>query len=137
MGESSKGESDRAKNPNYVQQTCILPSDQLSLDNLGDLLEAIYTANPKWYNLGLRLGLHPSVLDAIRTRCQHNPEECLVEVLKEWLKRGGTEPTWRELARALMSTAVGEGALAGKLLAKCHPLDPVQQQSVESGKVVV
>lgn len=30
--------------------------------------------------------------------------------------------------RALKSTAVGEGVLAGELLAKYYPLDPVPQQ---------
>lgn len=78
----------------------------LSLDSLGELLEAIYSANLKWYNLGLRLGLQVPVLDAIGTRFPQDPETCLREMLREWLKRGSPTPSWKELVDALMSTAV-------------------------------
>lgn len=105
------------------------PPGQLTLDSLGDLLEAIYSASSKWYNLGLRLGLQASVLDAITARCMQDPEVCLREMLKEWLKLGDPTPTWRELLKALKSRAVGEAALAKRLKAEhCQP-----EQQVEAG----
>lgn len=91
------------------------PKCQLSLDSLGELLEAIFSANLKWYNLGLRLGLPVSKLDAINTQCHQDPEVCLREMLKEWLKKDSPESPWEELTAALASTAVGEQGLAGRL----------------------
>ena len=82
------------------------------------MLEAIFTASLKWYNLGLRLGLQVFVLDAIKIRCNNDPAECLREMLREWLKQGSPPPTWEELVDALTSTAVGEGVLGQKLKAK-------------------
>ncbi len=96
-----------------------------------DLLEAIFAANTKWYNLGLRLGLRASLLDTINTRWQGDPEVCLREMLKEWLKGGSSKapPTWQELVKALGSTAVREAALASKLRAKyCIKLEAIKIQ---------
>lgn len=92
----------------------------LYLSNLSELLEEIFTASTKWYNLGLRLGLQPAVLDAIQVRCQQDPETCLREMLKEWLKQAFPMPSWGELIKALRSTAVGEIVLASKLETKYH-----------------
>ena len=94
------------------------------------MLEAIFTATPRWYNLGLRLGLKASLLDTISTKWQGDPAACLREMLKEWLKQGSK--TWQLLVKALSSTAVGERALANTLKAKhCIKLDPIR---VDQGK---
>jgi len=103
------------------------PPGQLTVDSLGDLLEAVYQVSTKWYNLGLRLGLQPGLLDTISVRCQQDPEVCLREMLKEWLKRGEPTPEWKELVTALKSTAVGETTLARDLMLKYNLLDPFQQ----------
>ena len=88
------------------------------------VLEALYPASTKWYNLGLRLGLQVSVLDAINARCNKDPGECLREMLKEWLRRGLPLPTWEGLAEALTSTAVGESAL-GRTIKTKYCKDPM------------
>ena len=108
-----------------VMKTSLNPkqTDQLTLL---ELLESVFSASPKWYNLGLRLGLQTPALDAISTRCKGDPEECLREMLKDWLNGKGTEPSWGELVKALKSTAVGLKTLAKKLQAQYCVLEPVQ-----------
>ena len=115
--------------------------EQLCEESLGDLLEAIFTANTKWYNLGLRLGLKASLLDTIRSKFQGDPNECLREMLKEWLKlglAGEAGPTWHKLVRALASTAVGEAALASKLKSRyCTKLDTIKLKPGETRSCAV
>lgn len=106
------------------------------MESLSDVLEGIYEASSKWYNLGLRLGLLASVLDAISTRCLQDPEVCLREMLKEWLKRNPQTTTWKVLIRALESTAVGELVLAKHLKTKHCQQDPDQGQNIALKKQV-
>ena len=89
--------------------------DQLSLDNLGDVLEELYEVNIKWYNMGLRLGLQSSCLDRIRVASTHDPADCFREMLKEWFKHCRQECSWLALVLALRSSAVGESSLARRM----------------------
>lgn len=85
-------------------------------------MEELYSAKTKWYNLGMRLGLQPAVLDAIQTRCQQDPETCLGEMLEEVLRQGKCSSLQEELIQALRSTTVGEPVLATKLEAKYYQI---------------
>ena len=87
----------------------------LGLGNLRDLLEETLSSSTKWYKIGLRLDVPVDKLDGIRSHFS-DQQECLCEILKEWLKgAAGTNPSWRILVEALRSQTVGETRLADKL----------------------
>ena len=68
---------------------------------VNDLLEVFSAERSKWKNIGLRLGITIDTLDAIEhdyRKC----DDCLMAVLKEWLKRSEPRPTWDALQQALI-----------------------------------
>ena len=90
----------------------------LSVNDLCVVLEELYEAQTCWYNFGLKLGLKPCALDAIKTRC--SGDECFQETLKEYLKT--TTPSWRALVEALRSPIVNQPQLAEKVEQKYCPV---------------
>ena len=86
----------------------------LTLGDLSEVYEKVYSARPKWYNFGLTLGVSPATLDSIRIMYRKDPSDCLREMLKARLKI--EHPLmWREIIRALRRPAVGESELADQL----------------------
>ncbi len=81
------------------------------------VLKATRSGRNKWYNIGLKLGVESHTLDSIGDRFD-DPTDCLREVIKQWLKGGSPQPTWRALVDALKSCVVGEEKLASELEAK-------------------
>ena len=69
-----------------------------------------------WYRLGLQLRLTTGTLDTIRAQFS-DPIDQLLEMLKTWLKAGGS-PSWKTLTDALRSRTVGAIQLAGTLETK-------------------
>ena len=67
-----------------------------NLDNL--LIQLDPEVTPKWYELGLVIGISKEILDEY---CGHSPRECLVEVLDYWLRMGNESLSWRDVAEAL------------------------------------
>ena len=94
----------------------------MGIGNLRDLLEETLSSSTKWYKIGLRLDVPVDKLDNIRKEFS-DQEDCLCEVLKDWLKgAAGTKPAWGVLVEALRSQTVGETWLADQLEAKhCQP----------------
>ena len=87
----------------------------MGVDDLGDVLEEILCSSTKCYRIGLRLKVPVAKLDGIRKEFS-DQEECLCEMLKEWLKStAGTKPSWEVLVEALRSQTVGETRLADQL----------------------
>ena len=93
----------------------ILALGCLSIDDLGDVLEAVWEARAKWYNIGLKLGISVGTLDSINKTANQNPDDCITAVIKDWLKNGKPKPTWAAVAKALKSPMVGCGHLAEQL----------------------
>lgn len=90
-------------------------SPGLGVDDLGDVLEETLISSTKWYKIGLRLKVPVAKLDGIRREFS-DQEECLCEMLKEWLKgTAGTRQNWEVLIEALGSQTVGETQLADQL----------------------
>ena len=90
----------------------------MGIGNLRDLLEETLSSSTKWYKIGLRLDVPVDKLDNIRKEFS-DQEDCLCEVLKDWLKgAAGTKPAWGVLVEALKSQTVGETRLADQLEAK-------------------
>ena len=83
----------------------------LTLDNLREVLnvEAVWDRRAKWHNIGLNLRIKPGTLDTIDVNYRGQCEDCIREVLKEWLKRVEPRPTWDALQEALNSPLVVSG----------------------------
>ena len=104
----------------------------LGVDDLGDVLEETLSSGTKWYKIGLQLKVPVAKLDGIRKEFS-DQEDCLCEMLKEWLKgAAGTEPSWRVLVETLRSQTVRETQLADQMEAK-H----CQSERSSQGKCVV
>ena len=88
---------------------------KLTIDNLGDVLEAAWEARAKWYNIGLKLGISAGTLDSIGKANNQNPDDCLTAMIKDWLRTGRPKPSWAAVANALKSPMVGHAQLAEKL----------------------
>lgn len=89
----------------------------LGINDLGDVLEAVWEARRKWYYLGLKLGTSPSTLDEIKAANQNDEDSAssITEVVKGWLNSGRDDHTWATVAKALRSPMVGCAELADKL----------------------
>ena len=85
--------------------------------------EELYGVRTRWYNLGLKLGLKADTLDAIKSKCSGDPNECFQEMLKDFLKKTTPSPSWRSLADALRSPIVDQPQLAEKV-EQTHCLAP-------------
>ncbi len=85
------------------------PGDVLSIDNLTEVFECTYGARAEWYNIGLKLGVHPNDLKSIRG----DDDKCLRRVLEIWLQMHVTlKPTWQSLPEALRSKIVSREDVA-------------------------
>ena len=101
----------------------ILTLDDQSLGerDLGNVVEEVFDAHAKWYDLGLQLGVQGGTLDGIRNQFQ-NPKDALREMLMVWLKMVDPKPTWTALIDALRSRTVGKYQLAQALEHKYCPI---------------
>ena len=68
----------------------------------------------KWYHIGIQLEVPEGILDS--TAQQSNPQSCLMEMLKVWLKRVDPPATWSAIADAV--EFLGEEQLARDLRQK-------------------
>ena len=93
----------------------ILAVGCLGINDLGDVLEAVWKAREKWYNIGLKLGILPGTLDAISKTANQNTDDCVSAMIKDWLKNGKPKPSWAAVAKALKSPMVGYEHLAEQL----------------------
>jgi hypothetical protein len=84
----------------------------LGMDALKDVRALLFSIRKKWYNIGIELGLSVVELDVIESNHKDDPDRCLVEMIKMWLKSIDPFPTWSTLACALRVDAVSEVALA-------------------------
>ena len=91
---------------------CALSIAVLDINDLGDVLEAVWEARARWYIIGLKLGTSPGTLDAIKTGAKENPDDCIMAMIKDWLNNGKPRPTWAAVAKALKSPMVGYAHLA-------------------------
>ena len=73
----------------------------------------LWEAREKWYNIGVKLGIKTTDLDAIQHDHGNKLEPCLREMIKLWLKQ--TEVTWEILIDALRDETVGFNDLANSI----------------------
>ena len=87
----------------------------LTTTDLPIIMEKIWDARAKWYNIGLGLRINPGTLDAIEKN-NRNVDDQFRETLGVWLKTNQPQPTKALLAEALQSRIVGYGYLAEHIL---------------------
>ena len=87
----------------------------LTIDNLRDVLKAMWEARAKWYLIGLELDISAGTLDSIGKANNQNPDDCLTAMIKDWLRNEKPKPSWAAVARALKSSIVGYAQLAEQL----------------------
>ena len=88
---------------------------ELSIDHLGAILAAVFTASTKWYNISLILKVAVATLERIGS--QIDPADRLREMLKAWLETAA-KPTWRDIVNALRDVTVGHSKLASDIETK-------------------
>lgn len=84
----------------------------LTIDHLQELLNKLYPARHKWNNIGVQLGMIDD-LDAIKLENQNEPDACLREMFKIWLRQG--KATRQALIAALNSPSVNYQDIAANL----------------------
>ena len=92
-----------------------LQCHQLTSNNIHEILNSVWEARQKWYNIGIELKLEVSDLDVIQCKNNENPDNCITEMLVSWLRRGGA--TWEAMIDALNQNAVGFCELADRITA--------------------
>ena len=116
-------QSDDEHSETDEQKTPVTCSDQFLYFN--EICIELYEAHPKWYDLGLALGLDVGTLDNIDIE-HRTCETCLKEVLKQ--RDNATKLTREE---ALRQPTVQMNTLADKILKK-ETNDTSQQHSIAS-----
>ena len=81
----------------------------LKEDDISDVVDELYEARSKCYNLGMAL-IKPSDVEAINTECKES-EEKLTKIILKWLRKGN-DCTWETLCKALERPAVDMEQLA-------------------------
>ena len=69
----------------------------------------------RWRNIGIELGLVPSLLDVISENCatkSQRSQECLIAVLEKWLMLDGPLATWNKLEHAITNVQRAELGLS-------------------------
>ena len=87
---------------------------QLSVNDLGVVMEELNNVSAKWYNIGLQLEVIVGTLDAIEKQYS-DPTDRLRKTLTSWLQTCVPPPTWTNIVEALKSSVVGEARLAADL----------------------
>ena len=104
---------------------------KLGPDDLNTVLTEIIDAKVKAYYLGLQLSLTPATVEGI---CQQygDPQDRLLQVLIEYLKKIDPHPTWKVIAVALKSATVDLPYLAERIEKK-YSIIPTPQPSGQDG----
>ncbi len=104
-----------------------LSDGELGPNDLLPVLRELHEVRAKWELIGLGLQISPGTLEAIKRQHHDDPQYCLMEVLKEWLKslRG---PSWEVMTDVLSDRTIGAERLSRDLRTKfgIHvPPDPL------------
>ena len=68
----------------------------------------------RWYEIGMELGIHVSVMERIKQDHQIDATKCLKLMVCEWLKSPQLRPCWHCLVKALEK--LGLDVIAGFIL---------------------
>ena len=99
-----------------VMYHCAIYTDRLSPNHLQQVLDLVWEARTKYYNIGLALELPSDALDTIEKSNSYRVEAIFTEIIKECLRRGLVTQT--KLAEAVSSSQVSFAYLSSDILAK-------------------
>ena len=89
-----------------------------SKPELKDLTDALNKVASEWKRLGVRLKIPVTTLDTIAADHSHKSQDCLLEMLKEWLKQQvDPPPSWAVIIDAV--EYLGDKQLGKELREKC------------------
>lgn len=83
----------------------------LTIDDFRQVNRAVFRARAKWREIGTELLLEPHILNNI----SGSNQDCLTEMLQEWLRQRGLKPSWRKLVEALKDITVREEGIAADI----------------------
>ena len=98
--------------------TCLFITDNLTIDDLSEVLNEIWDARSKWKLIGLQLHFKMTDLEPIEMTRKGAVDECFIEMLTLWLRRADPPPTWSALVAALKRRMVGFQDLAKQVESK-------------------
>ena len=78
------------------------------------VVEQMWEAREKWYNIGLCFKIPPSQLDVIKSESRDDIDELFRKMITEWLRRGRC-CNWKAVYDALKNPTVGKESTAEKL----------------------
>ena len=90
----------------------------LSVDDLKVVLQELYPAQNKYYEIGLLLDVPVATLETIKSENKDDLGACLRETLIYALKNRVPQLTWKQITDALKNKMVSEGHLADTLSSK-------------------
>ena len=73
----------------------------MTSDNLPTMLRILLPVSSQWMNIGTMLSLSQERLTAIEIHCRGAPDNCLREMLNEWLQQDNPPPTKSALVSAV------------------------------------
>ena len=89
-------------------------TDRLSPNHLQQVLDLVWGARSKYYNIGLGLDLPSDTIDAIASGNSYKPDPVFTEMIKECLNKGLI--TQEKLSKAVSSQQVGFAYLSNDIL---------------------
>ena len=91
----------------YKKDYCVYPTYCIEheIPKLRDLNSRVVPHHAvRWKNIGIELGLVPSLLESVAENCATKPQrsqECLYAVLEKWLMQDGPKATWSKLEHTI------------------------------------
>ena len=101
--------------------------------NMTNLIDDLVTVVDKWYLIGVKLEIKPSVLKVFEQQYNNNSRRCLAEMLQYWLD--GNAPTcvkWETIIAVLRSPLLDEAGFAEKIY-KDNQLQQAASECVSQG----
>ena len=117
---------------NYKINSIYIPNctGQLTIRDLRTVRKAVWEAHQRWFDIGLKLDLSMSDLNAIKASHCNSVELCFSEMLTIWLKQVDPAPTWSALVGALQLPTVGYEELAKRVESEVTELGPATEVQV-------
>ena len=98
-----------------LNQDHLCQSTRLTTDDIKEVLDKVWKARNKWYNIGIQLEVNVNDLDSIKQSCNNYPGECFREMLITWLRQTPDGASWKSLISALSHETVGFHDLAAAM----------------------
>jgi hypothetical protein len=95
------------------------------------LVDDLVAVVDKWYLIGIKLEIKPSVLKVFEKQYNNDPRRCLTEMLQYWLDGNTDSPAcvlkWETIIAVLRSPLIDEAGLAERI----YKGNALQQEAIE------